>query len=74
MVSGARAELVKPNRVTLVPGRHNYRVILERKIAAGEISAPAGGVGDLTIRHDDWCSVYRGGLCDCRPEIELGRP
>jgi hypothetical protein len=23
------------------------------------------------VKHDDWCRVYKGGECNCDPEIEF---
>jgi len=31
--------------------------------------AKPGTVTHVYIYHDDWCSVFRGGLCDCNPEV-----
>jgi hypothetical protein len=25
----------------------------------------------VNVYHDDWCRVYRGGYCDCDPEVEV---
>ena len=27
------------------------------------------GLHHMDIYHDDWCSIFRGGLCDCDPDI-----
>ena len=38
-------------------------------------SARESGPGVLvaTVRHDDDCTQLRGGLCQCSPEISMGR-
>ena len=28
------------------------------------------GVHVVEIRHDDTCAIWKGGACDCNPEIE----
>jgi len=30
----------------------------------------AGTVTIVTVRHDDWCTFWAGGSCDCDPVIE----
>ena len=29
------------------------------------------GVKHAFVRHDSWCAIFRGGLCDCDPEVVL---
>ena len=31
------------------------------------------GVWHVTVYHDDRCSVFRGGGCDCEPEVSEPR-
>ncbi len=33
--------------------------------------APPGTVTEAAIAHDDWCSIFRGGVCDCEPDVQL---
>ena len=36
-----------------------------------------GRVSITNVRHDSWCDIYGGGVCNCDPEIEsqlLARP
>jgi len=33
--------------------------------------AKPGTVTQIRVYHDDWCSVFRGGLCDCNPEVTV---
>jgi hypothetical protein len=28
-------------------------------------------VAHAVIQHDSWCAIYKGGACDCVPEISL---
>ncbi len=32
------------------------------------------GYHNVKIRHDSWCAIFRGGACNCDPEIELPFP
>ncbi len=29
------------------------------------------GLHNVTVRHDYWCGIFDGGLCDCDPTIWL---
>lgn len=29
------------------------------------------GVIHAIVQHDDWCSIFKGGQCDCNPDVEL---
>jgi hypothetical protein len=51
------------------PRRHNYyekvmRLYRESKVLPGRIR-------DVDIYHDKWCRIYRGGYCNCDPEVKL---
>lgn len=48
---------------------HNYVDKLRAMQARGEL--PAGGVADVEIAHDGWCRVYKGGYCNCDPDIRV---
>jgi hypothetical protein len=51
---------------------HNYQKKLFQMIEDGEISAEAGALRDVDIRHDDWCRALRGaGECNCEPDIKV---
>ncbi len=66
---------MRPNRHTLIAGRHNYEVIWDRMLADGSIPMPGPGmIAFCGIKHDDWCSIFNNGLCDCAPEIDAGEP
>ena len=45
-----------------------YKKILDL-YERGRLSGVSLGLVD--IYHDDWCGIYRGGYCDCDPEVEL---
>ena len=49
---------------------NNYQKKLERMFAAGELQ-PSVGLNDLLVCHDDWCNCFRGGECNCDPDITL---
>jgi hypothetical protein len=51
------------------PRQHNYYDKLMKLIET--TTFPAGRITDVDIYHDDWCGIYRGGYCDCDPEIQL---
>ena len=53
------------------PHQHNYRLKIDRLTAAGKLSAEKGKLHDLGIAHDEWCASFKGGFCNCDPEIYL---
>jgi hypothetical protein len=32
------------------------------------------GVHHVAIEHDHWCAIYRGGDCNCVPDISVSHP
>lgn len=36
---------------------------------AGRIPTKPGAALAVEVLHDDWCAVFRGGRCNCEPEI-----
>ena len=52
-------------------GVDNYRALLLRALARGEIIARPGMVLITTIKHDSWCKFLTGGVCNCDPEIVI---
>lgn len=30
-----------------------------------------GDIAFASVAHDDWCSIYGGGACNCDPEISV---
>lgn len=53
------------------PRRHNYYRKLLQLFAEGKL--PRVGVEEVDIYHDDWCRIYRGGYCNCDPEVRRRR-
>jgi hypothetical protein len=50
--------------------KHNYYVrLIEALKKSPELRA--AGIHNIDIRHDDWCAIYKGGYCNCEPEIAL---
>jgi len=63
---------LKPEQVLVVRDRpmdadDNYMAPL-LKVAEG---THKGSVAEVTIRHDDWCAIWRGGRCDCKPIVKV---
>jgi hypothetical protein len=54
------------------PRKHNYWPKLVELVEQGKV--PPGSVNEVDICHDDWCRIYRGGYCNCEPEIRLRPP
>jgi hypothetical protein len=54
------------------PRKHNYYRKLLELYRQGKV-AP-GRLMDVDIYHDDWCRIYRGGYCNCHPEVKLRSP
>jgi hypothetical protein len=54
------------------PRKHNYFPKLMKFIEQHQL--PRGCISNVDICHDDWCRVYRGGYCNCDPEIKLWPP
>ena len=51
------------------PAQHNFMKRVEHLQAIGKIQ-PAS-LSDLDIRHDDWCKIFKGGYCNCNPDIHV---
>ena len=51
------------------PTRHNYYAKVVRLLESGAGSEP--GLKHVHIFHDDGCSIYNGGYCDCDAVVEL---
>ena len=49
---------------------HNYERKLQDLINAKIIpTLTQPGVHDIKIEHDDWCLIYKGGFCNCNPDV-----
>jgi hypothetical protein len=49
--------------------KHNYYSKLLALYQRGGI--PAASLTEVDIFHDDWCAVYKGGYCNCDPDVRL---
>ena len=47
----------------------NYQTKILNLIAKGKIDRIPGTVNLIQVKHDDWCSIFKGGICNCRPKI-----
>ena len=41
------------------------------KLAALAASMNEGGLHIVNVLHDDWCSIWKGGPCDCNPDVAV---
>jgi hypothetical protein len=54
------------------PTQHNYmKKLLQLQ---GEGKLPKVGLQDVDVFHDGWCELYKGGYCNCDPDIQLRKP
>jgi hypothetical protein len=53
------------------PRKHNYFEKLIKLVEEGKVIP---GLSEVAVYHDDWCAVYRGGYCDCDPEVKIWPP
>ena len=51
--------------------KHNYMKKMEKMVKEGKLVVPKGGLHLLNVEHDDWCKCYKGGRCNCDPNISL---
>jgi hypothetical protein len=54
------------------PRKHNYFAKLMQYVEIHGIVP--GQIREIDVCHDDWCRIYRGGYCNCDPEIRLHTP
>ena len=68
-----KAQTQTRKREPRVPGEHNYlKPLLEATTEAMESGLMERGRVTITnVWHDDWCDIYRGGVCNCDPVIKL---
>lgn len=52
--------------------KHNYYKKLLQLYDQGTLGKP--GLTEIDICHDDWCAIYRGGYCNCNPEVRVRLP
>jgi hypothetical protein len=66
-MSDTDASQIKRSRSTKA-GVEQRRQDLRKIVDAGR---PRGRLVDVIVQHDDWCGIYRGGGCDCTPDVSL---
>jgi len=49
--------------------KNNYQHKIERSLLNGTFNPRPGTVEILNVYHDPGCSIFKGGLCDCRPDL-----
>lgn len=49
--------------------RHNHQKIIMAALRRGDLRPQPGRVTHLDVYHDGWCSIFKGGRCNCFPEI-----
>ena len=54
------------------PLKHNYYKKLIKLLDEGKM--PRGCLSQVDVYHDDWCRIYRGGYCNCEPDIIVWPP
>ncbi len=55
----------------IAPG-HNYGGAVEFFLRD---NPPVPGVlTEVVTVHDDWCGIYKGGRCNCDPDVRLAEP
>lgn len=58
------------NRVSLIPGRHNFEVLFDQMIARGDIVLDPETMVEVTVEHDSWCGIHEENrYCDCHPTV-----
>lgn len=55
----------------VVVARPNYVQAILDAIRSGKIKTGTGQVVHADIRHDDWCNIFKGGVCNCNPEVSF---
>ena len=48
--------------------KHNYQKKVKKLIENGNIPEDVS-LGEVEIRHDDWCGLLKGGICNCDPDL-----
>jgi len=49
----------------------NYSRLVDELIDRNRDRLTPGTVHEIKIYHDDSCSIWSGGACDCRPDVKL---
>lgn len=58
----------KRKKVQAKPGPGEAPNYLPEVLAAAR-STPRGQVRHVHVYHDAWCAVFRGGVCNCNPQV-----
>ena len=56
------------------PFKDNHVKKLRAMLARGELKMKPGALSHLMIAHDDWCAIFKGGVCNCDPYIWVEPP
>jgi hypothetical protein len=54
------------------PRKHNYYQKVIELFEQGKV--PPGCIREVDVWHDEWCDIYRGGYCNCEPEVTVRPP
>lgn len=52
----------------------NYMRIIEKAVMTGQLITTPGVFSIAHVYHDDWCAIFKGEPCDCRPEVVVEYP
>jgi hypothetical protein len=63
---------LKRNQTMVTPATPNYLDAIHRAHAAGTL--PQTGFVEVDVLHDDRCMIFRGGVCNCNPEVRQTPP
>lgn len=47
----------------------NYQKKILELTSQGKIDQTPGTVTLIDVKHDTWCNFFKGGSCNCQPEI-----
>jgi hypothetical protein len=56
------------NTLYIGPGGNYVNKLKDFVAAHPELN---GKVGDIDVRHDSWCAIYKNQLCNCDPDLEI---
>jgi hypothetical protein len=51
----------------------NYIEAIQGAVAAGRVKPIPGTLVHIAVMHDDWCAIFKGGVCNCDPDVETMR-
>jgi hypothetical protein len=49
----------------------NYLAPLNALLCQSRERIKAGSVHEARTSHDEWCLIWKGGVCNCNPVVEL---